>query len=73
MENFSKYKNKGTFVSALISSFLEIENTTFLNGVSEIGGAISIEGSNLLKTFNNSFKNCYSFFEGGAIYASLLK
>ncbi len=73
MQNFSEYHNKGTFISASITSFLEIENSTFLNGISEIGGAISIEGSNLLKTLNNTFQNCNSLFEGGAIYASLVK
>ncbi|CDW77911.1 UNKNOWN [Stylonychia lemnae] len=59
----------GTFLFLITDVELTIQNSDFLNGYGQIGGAIYLSGFSNLKVFKSSFKNNQAFTNGGAIYA----
>eukprot|EP00347_Sterkiella_histriomuscorum_P016286 403353768 len=62
--------SQGAFLSLIFEVNLIIANTQFINGSSQNGGALYIQGDSIIDIQNSTFTDNYAQLKGGAFYAA---
>jgi predicted outer membrane repeat protein len=60
----------GSHIYAILSSYVFIKDSYFLDAISKLGGALYIEGNSTVDVEKTTFQNNWAKRQGGAIYAS---
>ncbi|CDW85822.1 UNKNOWN [Stylonychia lemnae] len=63
----------GSFIFLIFDVIIQIENSKFNGGSSNLGGAIYVSGDSTVRIYKSDFLNNFSRIKGGAIYASTFK